>query len=72
MEMLYQREEPLLSCFFFPSLFLLSVFFLSFTLITSTPRDFRTNTDNKNYNSEILFFGRLERGQREMRGLLGR
>lgn len=34
----------------------------------STPRDFRTNTDNKNYNSEILgFFGRLEQGRKETR-----
>ncbi len=58
MEMLYQKEVPLLSSFlflpFFCSLFVFFfVFFCSLTLITSTPRDFKTNTDDENYNSEI-------------------
>lgn len=36
----------------------------------STPRDFRTNADNRNNNSEILFEGRVEQGRRETRGVI--
>lgn len=57
MEMLYQREVPLLSSFFdfFPFFALCYFFFVCFTLIVSTPRDFRTNIDDN--NSEILWGG---------------